>query len=128
MKELSLENTGNGVYIISNLSLKRLKKIPKTSKISDEEFKNGYLETLDFDKLYKKELVKIHKKDKNLHALIKPKNILGCRVCFFKEKYGKEWIESVRFELVYDCNTSIKVSELLYLSCKNILEVKYSNY
>ena len=122
------EYTENATYLISNYSASRLKKISQSTKLSDNEFVDLWITNLNFKKLYKSRMNQINKKEPLVFQLIKSSNIDGARVCYFKEKIGKEWFNSVRFEIVYKEGYVIKINETLYLSCENKLETKHSNY
>jgi len=122
------EHTENGTYLISEVSGNRLKKVSQSTKLTDAEFIDLWISKLNFEKLHKTRLKQINKKEPLVFELIKKKEVKGTRICYFEEKSGKDWINSVRFELVYEDGNVIKVNETLYLSCKNKLETKYSNY
>jgi hypothetical protein len=122
------EYTENGTYLISEVSGSRLKKVSQSTKLSDADFIDLCLSKLSFEKLHKTRLKQINKKEPLVFELIKKKEVKGTRIFYFKEKIGKDWINSIRFELMYEDVNVIKVNETLYLSCKNKLETKYSNF
>jgi len=121
------ETTDKNIAVISLLTLSKLKTIPLACKVSNEQFLEKWLNSLDFTKHYKKRLASIYKKEKAVHEFVKDKEIKGVRVCNYKEKDGKEWVELVRFELVYIDGTVIKIPEIMYYLHDVKLDVKYSN-
>ena len=123
-----LEEKGNSQQVISLISLEKLTTIPEKNKLPSEEYIKRWINKLSFSALYRKRLGVIAKKEKAVFQLVKDKEIKGTRVCYFKEKDGKEWIDCVRFELAYIDNTVIKIPEILYYLYPTKLEDKYSNF
>lgn len=122
------EETERGTYFLSNISGERLKKIAKSTKLTNEAFTDEWLNKLSFNVLYKKKLSQIKKKEPLVFNLINKSKIKGARICYFKDRVGKDWIKALRFELVYKNKIVIKINELLYLACKNKLKTHYSNF
>lgn len=118
--EIKILKTEKGLVCFSSRTASKIVSIPSSWKGEDHEFFNNWLSKKDFKKLLASRLKQIRKKEPYVFELVSGKKIKGSRIVNLRD--------GIRFELIYEPNISVKVTEMIYELCENKLPEIHSNY